>query len=59
MARVVVEIAGFNDQYTTDATVKSVTINGNIKAYKHSDNKFYALINPNSTPSTTAPLPHS
>ena len=46
MARVVVEIAGFNDQYTTDATVKSVTINGNIKAYKHSDNKFYALIKP-------------
>ena len=56
MARVVVEIAGFNDQYTTDATVKSVTINGNIKAYKHSDNKFYALINPNSIPGTTAPF---
>ena len=56
MARVVVEIADFNDQYTTDATVKSVTINGNIKAYKHSDNKFYALINPNSTSSTTAPF---
>lgn len=56
MARVVVEITGFNDQYTTDATVKSVTINGNIKAYKHSDNKFYALINPNSTSSTTAPF---
>ena len=44
MARVVVEIADFNDQYTKNATVKSVTINGNIKAYKHSDNKFYALI---------------
>ena len=56
MARVVVEIAGFNDQYTKNATVKSVTINGNIKAYKHSDNKFYALINPNSTSSTTAPF---
>ena len=56
MARVVVEIAGFNDQYTTDATVKSVTINGNIKAYKHSDNKFYALINPNSIPGATAPF---
>lgn len=57
MARVVVEIAGFNDQYTTDATVKSVTINGNIKAYKHeTDGKFYALINPNSTSSTTAPF---
>ena len=56
MACVVVEIAGFNDQYTTDATVKSVTINGNIKAYKHSDNKFYALINPNSIPGATAPF---
>ena len=56
MARVVVEIAGFNDQYTKNATVKSVTINGNIKAYKHSDNKFYALIKPNSTSSTTAPF---
>lgn len=56
MARVVVEIADFNDQYTKNATVKSVTINGNIKAYKHSDNKFYALINPNSTSSTTVPF---
>ena len=56
MARVVVEIADFNDQYTKNATVKSVTINGNIKAYKHSDNKFYALINPNSTSSATAPF---
>ena len=57
MARVVVEIAAFNDQYTTNATVKSITINGNIKAYKHeTDGKFYALINPNSTSSTTAPF---
>ena len=57
MARVVVEIAGFNDQYTTDATVKSVTINGNIKAYKHEvDGKFYALIDPNSIPGATAPF---
>ena len=56
MARVVVEIADFNDQYTKNATVKSVTINGNIKAYKHSDNKFYALINPNSIPGATAPF---
>lgn len=57
MARVVVEITGFNDQYTTDATVKSVTINGNIKAYKHeTDGKFYALINPNSIPGATAPF---
>ena len=45
MARVVVEIAGFNDQYTKNATVKSLSICG-IKAYKHSDNKFYALIKP-------------
>ena len=44
MARVVVEIAGFNDQYTTNATVNSLSICG-IKAYKH-DNKFYALIKP-------------
>ena len=57
MARVVVEIADFNDQYTKNATVKSVTINGNIKAYKHeADGKFYALINPNSTSSTTVPF---
>ena len=57
MARVVVEIADFNDQYTKNATVKSVTINGNIKAYKHeTDGKFYALINPNSTSSATAPF---
>ena len=57
MARVVVEIAGFNDQYTKNATVKSVTINGNIKAYKHeTDGKFYALINPNSIPDATAPF---
>ena len=53
MARVVVEIAGFNDQYTTNATVNSLSICG-VKAYKHkTDGKFYALIDPNSTPSTT------
>ena len=47
MARVVVEIAGFNDQYTgaTINNVNSLSICG-IKAYKHSDNKFYALIKP-------------
>ena len=57
MARVVVEIADFNDQYTKNATVKSVTINGNIKAYKHeTDGKFYALINPNSISNITAPF---
>ena len=44
MARVVVEIDGFNDQYA-EATVNSLSICG-IKAYKHSDNKFYALIKP-------------
>ena len=55
MARVVVEIAGFNDQYTTNATVNSLSICG-VKAYKHSDGKFYALIDPKYTPSTTAPF---
>ena len=54
MARVIVEIAGFNDQYTKNATVNSLSICG-VKAYKH-DNKFYALIDPNYTPSTTAPF---
>ena len=44
MARVVVDIAGFNDQYA-GATVNSLSVSG-IKAYKHSDNKFYALIKP-------------
>ena len=47
MARVVVDIADFNDQYA-DATVNninSLTIKG-VKAYKHSDNKFYALMVP-------------
>ena len=44
MARVVVEIDGFNDQYT-GATVNSLSICG-IKAYKHTDGKFYALIKP-------------
>ena len=52
MARVVVEIAGFNDQYTTNATVNSLSICG-VKAYKQeTDGKFYALIDPNYTPST-------
>ena len=47
MARVVVEIAGFNDQYAgaTINNVNSLSICG-IKAYKHSDGKFYALIKP-------------
>ena len=57
MARVVVEIAGFNDQYT-DATVNSLSICG-VKAYKQeTDGKsyFYALIDPNYTPGTTTPF---
>lgn len=47
MARVVVEIAGFKDQYAgaTIKNVNSLSICG-IKAYKHSDGKFYALIKP-------------
>ena len=50
MARVVVEIDGFNDQYAgaTIDNVNSLSICG-IKAYKHSDNKFYALIKPCAT----------
>ena len=51
MARVIVEIAGFNDQYTKSATVNSLSIRG-VKAFKHSDGKFYALIDPNYNPST-------
>ena len=47
MARVVVEIDGFNDQYAGAKidNVNSLSICG-IKAYKHSDKKFYALIKP-------------
>ncbi len=48
MARVVVEIVGFNDQYDENTPINSVTING-VKAYKHSvDNKdkYYALMVP-------------
>ena len=56
MARVIVEIAGFNDQYTKNATVNSLSISG-VKAYKHeTDGKFYALIDPNYTSSTAAPF---
>ena len=56
MARVIVEIASFNDQYTKNATVNSLSICG-VKAYKHeTDGKFYALIDPKYTPSTTAPF---
>ena len=47
MARVVVEITGFNDQYAGAKidNINSLSICG-VKAYKHSDNKFYALIKP-------------
>ena len=47
MARVVVEITGFNDQYagSTIDNVNSLSICG-VKAFKHNDNKFYALIKP-------------
>ena len=58
MARVVVQIDGFNDQYAgaTVNNINSLSICG-VKAYKHDDNKFYALIDPNYTPpSTTTPF---
>ena len=47
MARVVVEIDGFKDQYAgaTIDNVNSLSICG-VKAYKHNDKKFYALIKP-------------
>ena len=47
MARVVVDVVKFNDQYASGTTVNSVTINGSVKAYKHeTDGKFYALMVP-------------
>ena len=57
MARVVVQIDGFNDQYAgaTVNNINSLSICG-VKAYKHNDNKFYALIDPNYTPSTPVPF---
>ena len=48
MARVVVEVVGFNNQYDENTPINSVTING-VKAYKHSVNnkdKYYALMVP-------------
>ena len=45
MARVVVEIVGFNNQYASGTEVNSVTINGNVKALKQG-NMFYALMVP-------------
>ena len=46
MARVVIDIAGFNDQYDDNTVINSVTINGKVKAFKHNDDKFYALMVP-------------
>ncbi|WP_161784104.1 fimbrillin family protein, partial [Cellulomonas carbonis] len=48
MARVVVEIKGFNNQYAANTTVNSVTINGTVKALKQG-NMFYALMVPCAT----------
>ena len=47
MARVVVKIDGFKDQYAGAKidNINSLSICG-VKAYKHTDNKFYALIKP-------------
>ena len=46
MARVVVEVVKFNDQYDKNTSVNSVTIKG-VKAYNHkTDGKFYALMVP-------------
>ena len=44
MARVVVDVVKFNDQYAQNTTVNSVTIKG-VKAYNH-EGKFYALMVP-------------
>ena len=51
MARVVVEIVGFNNQYASGTEVNSVTINGTVKAFKqekqdNQNDKFYALMVP-------------
>ena len=45
MARVVVEIKGFNNQYASGTEVNSVTINGTVKALKQGK-MFYALMVP-------------
>ena len=45
MARVVVQIVGFNNQYDQNTTVNSVTINGTVKALKQGK-MFYALMVP-------------
>ena len=48
MARVVVEIVGFNNQYASGTEVNSVTINGTVKTLKQG-NMFYALMVPCAT----------
>ncbi len=45
MARVVVEVVKFNDQYASGTEVNSVTINGTVKALKQGK-MFYALMVP-------------
>ena len=52
MARVVVDVVGFNDQYDKNTPINSVSICG-VTAYKHEDDgKFYALIKPCEAEST-------
>ena len=53
MARVVVEVVDFNDQYDKNTPINSVSICG-VKAYKHKeDGKYYALIKPTEAQSTS------
>ena len=53
MARVVVDVVGFNDQYDKNTPINSVSICG-VTAYKHKDDgKFYALIKPAEAQSTS------
>ncbi len=53
MARVVVDVVGFNDQYDKNTPINSVSICG-VTAYKHKDDgKFYALIKPCEAESTS------
>ena len=53
MARVVIEVVGFNDQYDKNTPINSVSICG-VTAYKHEkDGKFYALIKPTEAQSTS------
>ena len=53
MARVVVEVVGFNDQYDKNTPINSVSICG-VTAYRHEDDgKYYALIKPTEAQSTS------